>query len=251
MVGLDDPLGSMMWRRVSLLLLGIAGGVLAAATLFVSAENTYITNCINNQISSETGFSPSDDQEPILFPVRIRGTTLVAESISTYEGPFLEDGSNTEVVGIAALAVRNTGYDEVAKCYIELRSSDDCYSFYGEHIPSGATVLLLECGCSLYKKSGFLDCRGWQITTQLAMDVRQYVMIEEQSLGTLFVTNISDKPLSGVQINYKSWLSPPNIFVGGISYSVDISLLLPGQTQILYPYHYACGFSKVVSVTAK
>lgn len=233
-----------------MLMVGLAGGLLAAAVLCVSVESTYKIQDADDQKTPYAETNGSATQEPFDFPVRIPGTTLIAESISIYEGPFLEDGSDREVADIAALLVRNTGSEEILKCYIELESEDTCFAFLGERVPPGAAVLLLEYEGSLYKKCSFLDCKGWQITTHDALDVKNDVVIVEQSVGTLLVTNISDKTFSNIQVHYKSWLSPPDIFVGGISYSVTIPVLLPGQTETIYPHHYACGFSKVTSVTA-
>ena len=248
---MDNPIIFMAWRKVALLMAGLAGGLLAAVFLCVSVESTYKTQDAGDQKNVCAETTNPVTHEPFTFPARIPGTTLIAEAVSIYEGPFLEDGSDEEVTDIAALLVRNAGSEEIIYCYIELKSEDSHFAFLGERIPPGATVLLLEYERGLYEKCSYLDCRGWQITAQSVIDVKKDVVITERSFGMLQITNTSDKLLWGVRIFYKSWLSPPDVYVGGMCYSVTIPLLLPGQTETLSPNHYACGFSKVTSVTAE
>lgn len=69
-------------------------------------------------------------------------------------------------------------------------------------------------------------------------------------MGTVLVSNSADRTLYDVQLYYKSWLSPPDVYMGGITYAAGIPVLLPGQTVCLYPPHYAAGYTKVLFVTA-
>ena len=78
---------------------------------------------------------------------------------------------------------------------------------------------------------------------------QEKIAVADRAMGTLVVTNISQEPVENVRIYYKAWLSPPDVYMGGKSYVITIPALQPGQTEFLYPDHYACGFSKVVSVT--
>jgi hypothetical protein len=77
------------------------------------------------------------------------------------------------------------------------------------------------------------------------------IRITDQAMGTIVVTNVSDKVLRNVCIYYKSWLSPPDVYMGGITYMEQVPVLMPGQTQYRYPRHYASGYSRVVSVTSE
>ncbi len=182
----------------------------------------------------------------ITLPVTVPGTTLLAKQLSAYEGPFLEDGSGREVVNIAALHIYNTGDREVRNACITLQTEKDSYVFYGEHIPVGASVVLLEIHAGAYQQSAIKDCSGWQETT----DQKQVegLFITDKDNGTLVVTNTSDRTLHNLRLYYKSWLSPPDVYMGGITHCVTIPMLTPGQTEMLCPDRYATGYSKVVSV---
>ena len=180
------------------------------------------------------------------LPVTIPGTTLQATEISAYEGPFLEDGSTQEVVDIAALHIYNTGEQEVLNACITLQMENTSYVFYGSHIPAGATVVLLERNACAYSRAAIKACSGWQeISDQKQVEG---LSITDKDNGTLIVTNTTDKTLYHLHVYYKAWLSPPDFYMGGITYSVTIPQLAPGQTEMLCPDHYATGYSKVVSV---
>lgn len=193
--------------------------------------------------------SPVTVRREIQLPYAVPGTTLIAEKISGYDGPFFEDGTDKEVVNICALHVKNVGIKEVRNAAIFLSREDAGLAFYAEHIPPGATVVLLEITAAPFYEGSFAACTGSQMITT-DNGVLQEIAITDKSLGTLIVTNISDQPLYNLNLYYKAWLSPPDVYVGGISYSVQLPLLMPGQTAYLYPNHYASGYSKVVSATA-
>lgn len=233
----------MALRRVCLLILGVAGGMLAASVLYISAEEVLLDDTV-----------PQQDSEPIaaeiLLPAPVQGTTLVAQKLSAYDGPFLEDGSDREVVNVAALQVRNTGSREVLQAYVVLQCGNTAFVFYGECMPPGETVVLLERNAAEYQPHSITGCTGWQITALTETDIQKQIAITDQAMGTLVVTNLTDRTLENVRLYYKSWLSPPDVYVGGIAYMAEVPVLLPGETKYLYPNHYASGYSKVVSVTA-
>lgn len=231
-----------------MLILGLVGSVFFSALLYISAESTYFSmQTISTEPELEREVMQRDE---IVLPYAIPGTTLIAEKMSAYDGPFCEDGTDREVVGISALHVKNVGTDEIKNAAIFLSRADAGLAFYGEHFPPGATVVLLEVTAAPYETGNFTACTGSQMISA-ENSVFDRLTITDQSLGTLIVTNISGKPLYNLCLYYKAWLFPPDVYVGGISYKLELPLLMPGQTAYLYPNHYACGYSKVVSATAE
>lgn len=203
---------------------------------------------VHRMLTKEVFSSNYTPQTEIQLPVMVPDTTLLAQQISSYEGPFLEDSYGQEVVNIAALHVYNTGELEVLNACITLQMEHGSYIFYGGHIPPGETVVLLEMNAGVYRKSVIKDCSGWQETTEQKQV--EGLSISDKDNGTLVVTNTTDQPLHNLCLYYKCWLSPPDVYMGGLTYSVTIPLLAPGQTQMLCPDRYATGYSKVVSVVA-
>ena len=228
--------------RFVLLLLAIAGSLLAVAVLEQSVKRMLI---------KEDAYSGQMMQKPemIQLPVMVPGTTLVAQQISFYEGPFLEDGSDREVVDVAALHVYNAGQREIRNGCITLKTEFADYVFYGQHLPPGATVVLLEINARPYQKNVIYDCSGWQEFSDCTP--LDGITTTDKDNGTLIVTNTTEQILENLCVYYKSWLSPPDVYMGGITYSIAIPRLLPGQSEVLYPYHYATGYSKVVGVVAQ
>lgn len=236
--GRAGNLAVMMAKRFVLLLLGFAGSVLAAGLLYISA----------NGIKLQTSVITEEPTRSFTMPVTVSGTELIAQRLSAYEGPFLEDGTDREVVDIAALHIYNPTDKEILKTSITLYWEQQPYMFYGEHIPPASTVILLEKSANPYRSDMPIACSGWQ---ELSEDQSvSGIVVTEISMGTVAVTNMSGKPLKNLQLYYKTWLSPPGFYMGGIAYSTQLPELLPGQTENLQPYHYAKGYSKIVSITA-
>lgn len=232
-------------RRVILLTLGVLGSVLSGSGLYFSAED-----CLNQILNEDYAVKKESVitlSESVSLPVAISGTNLIAQEISSYEGPFLEDGTDREVVNVAALHVHNSGNTEVYKARIALFWSDGFYIFEADHIPAGETVVILESSGSLYRQGNYIQCNGWQELGH-GVAVSEDVSVTDIALGTVVVNNLTDETLRNVCVYYKTWLSPPNVYVGGITYMVQIPVLLPRQSKHLYPYHYAVGYSKVVAV---
>ena len=225
--------------------LGILGSIVTASGLYFSAEEDL------GQLLDERHTVKQVDaiglSEGISLPIAISNTNLIAKELSAYEGPFLEDGTDREVVNVAALHVYNGGTTEIHKARISLFWSDGFYVFEADHIPAGETVVILEKSGSLYRQGNYIQCNGWQELSQ-GEDVSKEISVTDMALGTMVVNNLTDETLRNVCVYYKTWLAPPNIYVGGITYMVQIPVLLPGQSKHLYPYHYAAGYSKVVAV---
>lgn len=235
----------MALKRIFLLILGIVGGVFPATILYISAQGVLYEPLPTVPVQEETVTNP----ETLRFPIVIQGTSLTAQKVSAYDGPYLEDGSDREVVDIMALHIFNTGEQEVLKAYITLCIDENNYTFYGENIPPKSTVILLEQDAQSYHTGNLIGCGGWQVTEAASAVKQEKISVVDRAMGTLVVTNISEEAVENIRIYYKAWLSPPDVYVGGITYTVTVPVLQPGQTEFLYPDHYASGFSKVVSVS--
>lgn len=232
-------------RRAILMVLGILGSVITASALYFSAEDS-LKKCLeSDNTRNQEGIITLS--ESVSLPVTISGTNLIAQKLSPYEGPFLEDGTDREVVDVAALHVRNSGDTEVYKARIALFWSDGFYIFEADHIPAGETVVILERSGGSYRQGNYTQCNGWQELGQINA-VSKDVSVTDMALGTVVVNNLTDETLRNVCVYYKTWLAPPNVYVGGITYMVQIPVLLPKESKHLYPYHYAVGYSKVVAV---
>ena len=78
------------------------------------------------------------------FPYVIEGTELTVQNISSYDGIFLEDGSDGEVTGVAAMVVENTGDTNVEYAAITISCNGETLEFDASDLPAGATVVVQE-----------------------------------------------------------------------------------------------------------
>ncbi len=252
-------------RRCALLMLGVSGSLLFVVVLLISAYSTYnfgsavfVTGApettapdTQQDINAQDVFASS--HQLVILPTPIEGTTLIAQQMTVYDGPFLEDGSGNEVVGIAALVVYNAGDREILQTGITLQqegSAGTALCFYGENIPPGKAVLLLERNRRSCEQNEFTTCSGWQVSAWETREPAAYLEIVDTALGAVTVTNITCDTLYDIRLYYKSWLSPPDIYIGGISREVSVSALQPGESATLHPPYYARGYTKIVSVSA-
>lgn len=225
--------------------MGICGSVMVCAALVFSSRSV-LASASAAVVQMPVQRRPDSD---VAFPITVPGTTLNVLKLMAYEGPFLEDGSDREVVDIAALLVCNRGDEMILRAQVELICGEKIYQFYGERIVPGVPLLLLEQNGAKYENGGVYACSGWQTTTICREYLDKEITVADEQMGTIIVTNHTTDTLEDVTIYYRSWLNPPGFFIGGIVYNVTVPILEPGQTVRLYPYHYAKGYSKPVSVT--
>ena len=179
----------------------------------------------------------------VTFPVDLAETTLRIEKAVFYEGPFLEDGGDRPVVGVLALLVRNTGDRSLETAQITLTDARATYRFQGRHILPGSRVLLLETGGAAFKQTGFLTARGYATEEEADLLQTGEVEIEDVSMGSVTVTNRTDRTLYDLRLYYKNYLSDGDLYQGGICYETRIETLAAGQSVTLDPHHYAMGYS--------
>ena len=150
----------------------------------------------------------------ISFPIALEGTSLVAERLAAYDGPFIEDGTNDEVTGIAALVLRNAGAETVTQADILLEQGSQQLAFHADTIPPGMTVLVLEANRGTYSMTA---CTAACATAQTREYPKIPLDVEPCGLGILRETNPTQSPLYGICLYHKQWQDPPGILVGGIS----------------------------------
>lgn len=186
--------------------------------------------------------------EEMIMPFPVPGTCLVAEQIVLYEGPFLEADSAQETVQVAALLLRNTGEFGVESARVILEARSVQLVFEADTIPAGQAVLVLEKDGKEYGPQTFTGCTGWEVCSQADWSGAALLSIQGVDIGTVAVTNLTDRVLAGIQLYYKNYLSEPGFYVGGRTFMYLIERLEAGQTIYIYPSHYANGYSDFARV---
>ena len=185
-------------------------------------------------------------QKPLVpFPCNVTGTELTALQLARYEGPFWEDNTETEVVDVAALVIENTG-SYLAEGAVILEWDQDRMVFEFYDLLPGARVLILEKDRKLFRQGAPLECYGWD--REAYHENMGHVFVEDAGGMAMAVTNGTNGIVPVTQISYKSRDPGSGMFIGGISYRVQVRNLLPGERRIVTPYHYASGSSEIVCV---
>lgn len=231
-------------------IVGTGAAVCMFAALLMSAGAAFQQPQEESVLCIEPTAETSEEAQTLSFPVQVDGTSLVAEHMVYYEGPFTEDGSDEPVVGISALVLRNAGQQEIAEAEVILEKGQTRLTFRGYDIVPGQSVMVLEADGKGYVKEGFTACTGWVREAEGLPVPLETLLIESVDMGTLAVTNQTDHTLRDICLYHKTYL-PDGTYVGGISYHTRIEVLAPGQTVQVSPEHYADGYSKVFKVTAE
>ena len=184
--------------------------------------------------------------EPICFPYTVPGTTLVIKSLESYDGIFLEDGSDREITGAAAAIIYNEGDTPVEYAVIRLENGE--MEFVVTALESGGTVVVQESKAAPYANKEWYECSA-EIAYMNEMEMPDgKVAIRETESGALEIRNISDACIPCVRIFYKFYMQEQSLYVGGITYQFKVLTLESGAVKTVTPAHYAAGHSKLIMV---
>lgn len=182
------------------------------------------------------------------FPYVIEGTELTVQNISSYDGIFLEDGSDGEVTGVAAMVVENTGDTNVEYAAITISCNGETLEFDASDLPAGATVVVQEKNKTPYQSGTYTDCSAVVAEMGDFEMSEDQVKVEETESGSLLVTNLTDEEIPCVRIFYKFYMADEETYVGGITYTAKLTDLSAGASQTVTPSHYAAGNSRIMMV---
>jgi len=199
--------------------------------------------------SKESGGSTSD-LPTISFPYAIAGTDLVVERVSSYDGYYVEDGSDKKVKNIAAIVLTNKGGD-LEFAGIGISQGTRSLGFSASQIPAGATVIIQEQNKASYSSDPYYSATATTRPADKFEMSEKLVTVKDNGNNGLTVTNISDKKLSEVKVFFKSYLPDEKVYVGGITYTITLNDLEKGTSTDVSASHYESKHSVVVEVQAK
>ena len=210
--------------------------------------------------AESTSQPESHDQTPnnntveiptISFPYSIEGTGIVVEQLGSYDGYFIEDGSDKEVSNIAAIVLKNNG-GNLRFVGIGISQGTRSLVFSGSMIPAGATVILQEQNGAAYSSSDpyYSATATTELTDSFGMS-EDLVTVKDNAKDGLTVTNISGKTLPVVKIYYKNYLPEENAYVGGITYCITLNDIEPETSTDVSASHYDSKYGKVMEVVVE
>ena len=198
--------------------------------------------------TSQSTPQPTNPDGSLSFPYAISGTDLVIQSVRSYDGVFLEDGSNQDVTGISTMVLVNTGKTGIEYAEITLNQGSTALKFKATSIPAGATLVVQEATAARHVDSKYTACSANVAAASTFEMSESKVKVEEIENGTLLVTNLTNETISRVRVFYKFAFEKGRIYVGGITYTAELTALKPGQSAKLTASHFAAGSSEVIMV---
>lgn len=218
-------------RRALLLIVGFGIGGLLLLALCVSAADQYT-------YAHRTAMPG--------IPTDIEGTFLQAVQLAAYEGPFWEDGTAEEVVDVAALVLENTGSHVVSEGAVVLDWGTDRMVFELSWLLPGERVVVLEKERKLFRTMRDARIYGW--TTTLYPKQIGAVTVEETGDTELSFVNHTSDTIPGAAAMFKHYDVRSGMYIGGITYTMEVSQLQPGEVRSVTPWRYTSGYSRVVWV---
>lgn len=231
----------------------ILPGIVLSATmlaLMIVHMETLITRLCAKPVFSLYPQSQSG-QGAIFFPYTIQGTNLVIESMVPYSGPFWEDGSGDNVIGIAALTLHNGGTRPLTSARIEIQQGTRFLVFQAQTILPGDTLLVLEANKQCYEQIPCTCCKGYVIPDETVATNDEDLQITLSQENLITVTNRTDRYLTDICVEYKHWRGEYGIYVGGSTFKIMMGDLAPGQSISTRVERFIESNSRIVRVTFK
>ena len=241
---------------IRLLGIGISLSALLGLIWFCSTNTSAVAEMTTQPAAPQ--FYPAPTQLAETEPVPTEQTVcqipyanIIAQRLVCYDGPFLEDEAEEELIGVAALELRNTG-DAVVE-YVEAVVSQPHRQlrFEATFIPPGCSVLVLEKDAQRYDTGLITDFTCPKVVCMQPQSSSESVCVETDGFCSLKVINLTDKDISCVRVFYKQYYEVDELFLGGITYSLVLPDLRGGESLTLSPYHFATELSRVVAVTVE
>lgn len=176
---------------------------------------------------------------------------IFARRLISYDGPFLENEMEEELIGVAALEVCNLGDAVVEYAEIVVEQPHRQLRFEVTYIPPGSSVLVLEKDAQRYDTGLITDFTCTKVICMKPEDGSESVRVETDGFCSLKVTNLTEEDISCVRVFYKQYYEAEDLLLGGVTFCLVVPQLQSGQSQVFSPYHFAAELSRIVAVTVE
>ena len=182
------------------------------------------------------------------FPYQIPNSSLSIRAVKSYSGVFIEDGSDKDVSGIAAIILDNKGTENIEYAKITLKCEGKEYVFEAKTLAAGATMVVQESTGAKYADGEYGEATAMVAPMEKQDLSEQLVKVKETESGGIQITNISGKDIPCVRIFYKFYIEDLDVLVGGITYTSKITDLQANEVRVIIPSHYDKDASRVMMV---
>lgn len=169
-------------------------------------------------------------------------------SVGEYTGAFVEDGTDLEVSGVAAVVIQNTGDKPIQHGTVSLGSGEEkLYTFSISTLPAGSCSLVLDTEKKLLDSSKTVTSFVADVTECEAFETNSDKIKITAKDGLLKLTNLTDSDFRGVYVRYKNFTAG-NVYYGGITYSASFENVGAKGSYEYKAAHFFKDYSHIVMV---
>ena len=183
------------------------------------------------------------------LPYQIPGTDLVLDQVAPYNGIYVEDGTNSNIEGVAMIMLRNFGKKDIEYATITLSYGQFIREFVVTALPASMSVVVQEKNRNAMAAGKLIECSASVIESNREAQLTEHdIAVTENSDNSITIENTSGKDLPSIRIFYKYFMRDMQMLVGGITFTVNVTDLQAGESVTVKPSHYLKGASQIVIV---
>lgn len=166
--------------------------------------------------------------------------------VKGYDGVYIEDGSDKEVSGVAAIQVKNNSNQAIEYGEIVLQNGSQKLTFTVSTLPAKASVVVMEKDKKKLNSSSvnYVDSKIAYVDKLEKDSSVAYSTVENNGIK---LTNKSSKNIKTVRVFYK-YKSDEGYYIGGITYTAKVENLKAGESTTVYPSHYVAEGGEIMMV---
>ena len=149
-------MGRKIWFYLLILLLGALG------LLFWPKEHRHTPKAIIPEQSVQEEI-PTETTD-FSLPYEPENWDLRVEKLICYDGPYIEDGTNAPVSGVAGAVLHNAGERGISFAVLAVEQGSRTTYFTVTWLPPGERVLVLAMQRGVYDSRPLTGCRVWEAT---------------------------------------------------------------------------------------
>ena len=179
------------------------------------------------------------------------GDGIMIRSVSSYTGPFLEDGSDREAENVWQLTVQNVSEENIQYMTITAPGETETARFQITTLEAGSTVTVLESTALPYPEQA--EEMAYKIEDLAYLEDELSIFPEQFTVsakdGWIQVENIGEGDVTeDIYVYYKNF--EDGVFQGGITYRVKFEGGIPaGESREEQTQHYSSEKSRILYLT--
>lgn len=223
--------------------MGVIASFLAVLTVIWFCCGNGIPRVFAQQQPQLPQFSSEPAQEHL--PTVDHAALEIGELIC-YSGNILSE----QLTDVAALQLRNTGQQVIVRAEVRIVVGAEELCFAAGYIPPGGTVLVEE---RQRKPYSYAPVSAVHCTELTMLETEDHFRIQALPAGEngLTVTNLSDQTAPCVRIFYKQYDPQLDLYIGGVTCSVELPRLHSGESRSFWPYGYEQDSAKIVAIVVQ